>query len=147
MDFQLTEEQRAVRSLARDFSLKELVPYAEEWEGEAVFHREIVEKMGAQGLYGCAFPEDVGGNGMGLLAQVVGRLHAAGFRVGNVDVVVAAERPQLGPRIAEMQANLSGVVGAVVSVKPKFGEGVGAIGRGEAVAVWAISLISPQADQ
>ena len=71
MDFQLTEEQRAVRSLARDFSLKELVPYAEEWEGEAVFHREIVEKMGAQGLYGCAFPEDVGGNGMGLLAQVI----------------------------------------------------------------------------
>jgi alkylation response protein AidB-like acyl-CoA dehydrogenase len=71
MDFQLTEEQKAVRNLARDFATKELVPHVEEWEAEGVFHREIIEKMGAQGLYGCAFPEDIGGTAMGFLAQVL----------------------------------------------------------------------------
>ncbi len=71
MDFQLTDEQKAVRNLARDFALKDLVPHIEEWEAEGVFHREIIEKMGDAGLYGCAFPDDVGGNGMGYLSQVL----------------------------------------------------------------------------
>lgn len=71
MDFQLTDEQKAVKSLAHDFAMKELAPHVEEWEEEGVFHREIIQKMGAQGLYGCGFPEDIGGNAMGLLAQVL----------------------------------------------------------------------------
>lgn len=71
MDFQLSEEHKAVRNLARDFGLKELAPHVEHWEEEAVFHREVVEKLGDAGLYGCAFPEDIGGNGMGYLAQII----------------------------------------------------------------------------
>lgn len=71
MDFQLSEEQKAVRNLARDFAIKELAPYVEQWEEEAVFHKDINEKLGEAGLYGCAFPEEFGGNGMGYLAQVL----------------------------------------------------------------------------
>lgn len=71
MDFQLSEEHKAVKNLARDFAVKELAPNVEKWEEEAIFHREIAEKLGGAGLYGCAFPEDMGGNGMGYLAQVL----------------------------------------------------------------------------
>jgi len=116
-------------------------------DGDAVAHAVADALLGAGGLgdLGSMFPASderlAGADSMALLADVVVRLDEAGYRVGNVDVVVAAEQPRLGPRIEEMQANLSRVVGADVSVKPKFGEGVGAVGRGECIAVWAISLI------
>ncbi|MDP2726354.1 MAG: acyl-CoA dehydrogenase family protein, partial [Dehalococcoidia bacterium] len=71
MDFSLTDEQKATRSLAHDFAVKELLPHDQELEEEGVFHRNITEMLGEQGLYGCAFPEELGGNGMGFLAQVL----------------------------------------------------------------------------
>jgi 2C-methyl-D-erythritol 2,4-cyclodiphosphate synthase len=40
-----------------------------------------------------------------------------------------------------MSAALSGTVGAPVSVKPKRAEGVGAVGRGEGIAAWAVALL------
>lgn len=116
-------------------------------DGDAVAHAVADALLGAGGLgdLGSMFPASderfAGADSMALLADVVARLDQAGYRVGNVDVVVAAEQPRLGPQIGKMQANLSRVVGADVSVKPKFGEGVGAVGRGECIAVWAISLI------
>ena len=66
------------------------------------------------------------------------RVRAAGWWVGNVDVVVAAEQPRLAPHVAAMAANLVAALRAAaepmgegihVSVKPKRGEGIGAIGR------------------
>lgn len=71
MDFLLTEEHKAVKSLARDFAMNELAPHDQEWEEEAVFHRSVPAMIGAQGLYGCAFPEELGGTAMGFLAQVL----------------------------------------------------------------------------
>jgi 2C-methyl-D-erythritol 2,4-cyclodiphosphate synthase len=65
-------------------------------------------------------------------------------------VVVAAERATLAPHVPTMTDNLYHALvplfpepGAqnLVSVKPKRGEGLGAIGRGEGVAVWAVALL------
>ena len=65
-------------------------------------------------------------------------------------MVVAAERPTLAPHVRTMTDNLYQALvplfpepGAqnLVSVKPKRGEGLGAIGRGEGVAVWAVALL------
>jgi 2-C-methyl-D-erythritol 2,4-cyclodiphosphate synthase len=78
-----------------------------------------------------------------LLRDVVERVREAGWSVVNVDVVIAAEEPVLAPRVEPMKENLVGVLGAdaVVSIKPKHGEGVGAIGRAEGIAVWAVALL------
>jgi 2-C-methyl-D-erythritol 2,4-cyclodiphosphate synthase len=65
--------------------------------------------------------------------------------VGNVDVVVNAEEPALAPHLEAMSANVAAIVGAPVSVKPKRGEGVGTVGRGEAIAVWAVALLHDDA--
>jgi len=56
--------------------------------------------------------------------------------------VIAAERPNLAAHINEMMLNLSNTIGAPVNVKAKRGEGVGAVGRGEGIAAWAVALLT-----
>jgi 2-C-methyl-D-erythritol 2,4-cyclodiphosphate synthase len=77
-----------------------------------------------------------------LLGDVMARVATEGWSVVNLDVVIAAEQPRLAPHLPAMIANLSAVLeGAFVSVKPKRGEGIGAIGRGEGIACWAVALL------
>jgi 2-C-methyl-D-erythritol 2,4-cyclodiphosphate synthase len=67
-----------------------------------------------------------------------------GLAVGNVDATVILERPKLAPHIDAMRANLAEVLGVTmdrVSVKGKTNEGVGELGRSEAIAVHAIALV------
>lgn len=71
MDFDLTEELVAVRELAREFSQKEIAPKAAEDDREHRFRRDLVEKMGEVGFFGCTLPEDCGGNNLGFLALAV----------------------------------------------------------------------------
>ena len=70
--------------------------------------------------------------------------------MGNVDVVIAAERPRLAPHLAEMVERTAAALAPAaaeagtavpVSVKPKRAEGLGAIGRAEGVAAWAVALL------
>ncbi len=63
MDFQLTEEQRAIRDLARAFAQKEIAPYAAEWDRTREFPGEVYCKMAGAGLMGLPFPEEYGGGG------------------------------------------------------------------------------------
>lgn len=63
MDFTLTEEQRAIRDLAREFAKQEIAPCAAEWDRTHEFPAALYEKMGAQGLMGLPFPEKYGGAG------------------------------------------------------------------------------------
>ena len=74
-----------------------------------------------------------------------------GWWIDNVDIVIAAETPRLAPYMAEMAAKLTAVLapakepmgrGIHVSVRPKRAEGLGAIGRAEGIAVWAVALLS-----
>ncbi|MEA3057180.1 MAG: 2-C-methyl-D-erythritol 2,4-cyclodiphosphate synthase, partial [Actinomycetota bacterium] len=59
----------------------------------------------------------------------------------NVDCSVVLDAPKLAPRRTELQEQLSLDVGAPVTVKGKRPEGLGALGRGEGIAAWAVALL------
>jgi short/branched chain acyl-CoA dehydrogenase len=63
MDFDLSDEQQAIRRLARDFAQGEVRPVAEELDREKRFPYEIVAKLGELGLMGIPYPEEFGGGG------------------------------------------------------------------------------------
>jgi len=67
MDFSLTEEQKMLKAMVRDFATKELEPVAAEIDEEATFPAENVKKMADLGLMGVPFPEEYGGSGGGPL--------------------------------------------------------------------------------
>jgi len=67
-----------------------------------------------------------------------------GWELVNIDVTVRAERPKLAPYIVHIReriAEIAGVGAEAVSVKAKTGEGLDAVGRGEAMAATAVVLI------
>lgn len=59
---QLTETQRAVQQLAREFAKKEIAPHAAQWDREARFPKEAVQRMADVGLLGLSAPEKFGGS-------------------------------------------------------------------------------------
>ncbi|MBI4620161.1 MAG: acyl-CoA dehydrogenase family protein [Desulfobacterales bacterium] len=71
MNFFLTEEQRAVRRLARDFAEKEIMPVVAEDDHTHRFQKEIILKMAGQGFFGAAFPEKYGGSNLGFIAHAI----------------------------------------------------------------------------
>ena len=103
--------------------------------------------LGAAGLgdIGAHFPDTdprwKGADSLRILGGVVELLTEAGWSVGNVDVSVVTEAPRLAPHREEMGRRMGAVVGAPVSVKAKRAEGLGAIGRGEGIACYAVALL------
>jgi short/branched chain acyl-CoA dehydrogenase len=63
MDFELSDEQKAIQSLCREFARDEVAPRAEEYDAKAEFPYDLVRKMGELGLMGLPFPEEWGGAG------------------------------------------------------------------------------------
>ena len=63
MNFDLTDEQKAIQSLCRDFAREEVAPRAEEMDREEAFPYDLVKKMAGLGLMGLPFPEKYGGAG------------------------------------------------------------------------------------
>lgn len=63
----LTDEQRMMQEMARDFAQKEILPTLKEDEANHTFRPELVKKMAGLGFSGCAIPEEYGGNGFGFL--------------------------------------------------------------------------------
>ena len=86
-------------------------------------------------------PNYAGADSMVLLGQVAAKLQEIGGCVVNVDVTVVAERPKLAPHKAEIERHLGAALGAPVTVKGKRAEGLGALGRAEGIAAWAVALI------
>lgn len=81
-----------------------------------------------------------------LLREVVRLVAAEGYRVGNVDVMVALERPKLRPHVDAMRANLAADLGVdvrAVSVKAGTNERMGFVGREEGAAAYAVCLLVP----
>ena len=95
-------------------------------------------------IIGTHFPDSdpayAGIDSMELLARVVLSVTERA-EIGNVDVSVVAEIPRLAPHRESMEQRLTAVVGAPVSVKPKRAEGLGALGRREGIACWAVALV------
>ncbi|MEU0394178.1 acyl-CoA dehydrogenase family protein [Streptomyces sp. NPDC006208] len=63
MNLELSEEQSAVRRLARDFVDREIAPHAAEWDRAESVDRSIVKKLGALGFLGLTVDEEYGGSG------------------------------------------------------------------------------------
>ncbi len=71
MDFGLNEELLAMKKSARDFTEKEIIPYADKWDEEHHFPIEVIRKMGDLGYFGAPIPEEYGGTNVGFLAQAI----------------------------------------------------------------------------
>jgi len=63
MNFDLTDEQREIQRLARDFAQNEVAPVAEELDREKQFPYEIVQKLADLGLMAIPYSEEYGGGG------------------------------------------------------------------------------------
>jgi len=80
-----------------------------------------------------------------LLEDVSGMLGKKGFQLVNLDTVIIAQAPRLGPHLDAMRARIAEVLkvdGTQVNVKVKSGEGLDAVGREEAIAAQAICMIA-----
>src|SRR5215212_3492495 len=67
----LTEEQRAIQTVARDFALKEIAPFSAQWDRDAYFEPSLVPKLGALGFLGMMIPEEYDGLGVDTLTYLV----------------------------------------------------------------------------
>ncbi|NLG32243.1 MAG: acyl-CoA dehydrogenase [Syntrophomonadaceae bacterium] len=67
MNFELTEEQKMVQNMAKDFAENEIAPYVDQDEENHYWRKEIFDKMAELGLFGFCIDEEYGGNGMGFL--------------------------------------------------------------------------------
>jgi 2-C-methyl-D-erythritol 2,4-cyclodiphosphate synthase len=79
-----------------------------------------------------------------LLRHVAGVLRDEGWRVGNIDATVVAQRPQLAPFISDMRQRISEALGidkGKVSVKATTSEGLGFAGREEGIAAYAVAAL------
>lgn len=71
MKFELTDEQKMLQSMVRDFAVNEVEPTAAERDEEERFDREIFDKMAELGLTGIPWPEEYGGSGMDYVSYVI----------------------------------------------------------------------------
>lgn len=102
----------------------------------------------AMGDIGKLFPDTddryLGADSIALLREVDRRLTETGYRLGNLDVTVIAQRPKLAPYINQMRQNLAAALRTElqnVSVKATTEEHLGFTGSGEGIAAHAVCLI------
>lgn len=117
-------------------------------DADAVTHAVCDALLGAAGFddLGTLFPASEArwknARSMDMLREVMARVTTVGWHVSNVDVVINAEAPRLSLYLDAMRENLDVVLGAgTCNVKPKRGEGIGAIGRAEGISVIAVALL------
>ncbi len=90
-------------------------------------------------------PKWKGADSLELLRQVNQLLLQRGWRIGNIDSVVVAERPKLKPHIEEMRSRLASVLGLApdqVGVKATTNEKLGPTGREEGICAYAVALLA-----
>ena len=118
-------------------------------DGDVVAHAVCDALLAAAGepdigaLFPTGDPEWAGVSGSRMLAVVRERLRVAGLTVLNAHAVVICERPRLAPYRLAMEAAMSAVVEAPVSVHATTTDGMGFAGRGEGVASQAVALVAP----
>jgi 2-C-methyl-D-erythritol 2,4-cyclodiphosphate synthase len=122
-------------------------------DADVAAHAVMDALLGAAGLgdIGQLFPDDDeayrGADSIALLAEVVRRVTAAGWRVVNVDLTVVCEAPRLAPLRGAMAARLAAALGIApdaVGVKATTTEGMGFAGRGEGIVALAVCLLTDE---
>ncbi len=120
-------------------------------DGDVLLHAITDALLGAAGLgdIGELFPPSddrwKGANSCELLRTAWKKVSDGGWRVENIDCVVALEKPKFLPYREQVCKSIATVLGCPkenVFVKAKPGEKIGKIGRGEAVEAWVTCLIS-----
>jgi alkylation response protein AidB-like acyl-CoA dehydrogenase len=71
VDFDLTQDQREIQALTRDFAQAEIDPHASQWDREHHFPRELFGKLAELGLMGACVPEEYGGAGADFLSYIL----------------------------------------------------------------------------
>ncbi|MBO4445578.1 MAG: 2-C-methyl-D-erythritol 2,4-cyclodiphosphate synthase [Clostridia bacterium] len=119
-------------------------------DADVLLHAVADALLGAAALgdIGKLFPDTddayLGADSRALLREVVGRVNAAGFVVGNIDATVLAQAPKLRPFIDEMRANIAAdcrVDVSRVNVKATTEEGLGFTGEGLGMAAHAVCIL------
>ena len=117
-------------------------------DADVIAHAVADALLGAAGLgdIGQHFPDTdpqwQGADSLMLLRHVSAMLGEQGWSIGNVDCSVVCEAPKLAPHRADMERRLSDAAGAPVTVKGRRAEGLGALGRREGIACWAVAVIT-----
>jgi 2-C-methyl-D-erythritol 2,4-cyclodiphosphate synthase len=120
-------------------------------DGDVVAHALCDALLGAAGLgdIGKHFPDSdpqwKGANSLLFLEHARKLLDGENFAIEHIDIVVMLERPKLGPhfpRMREVLAKSLNVTAERVHLKAKTNEGVDAVGRGEAIACYAVATLS-----
>ena len=124
-------------------------------DADAVAHAVTDALLGAAGLgdIGRMFPNDdpqwKDANSLQLLNQAFLKVVEAGFQFVHADVTIIAEKPKLAPHVDAMEAKIAEALlagAAHVSIKAKTNEGMGWIGRGEGIAVFAVATLAQHGD-
>ena len=119
-------------------------------DADVLLHAVSDSLLGAAGLgdIGRHFPDTdpayKDADSLKLLACVAEKIHAAGYRVGNVDVTVIAQRPKLKDYIPQMQKNIAAAIRVAetqVNVKATTEEHLGFTGDGSGMACHAVCLL------
>lgn len=117
-------------------------------DSDVIAHAITDAVLGAAGLgdIGGFFPDTdpelEGADSIELLRAAVAALSEAGWQVMNADCTVVLDSPKIAPARDEMQRRLGEALNAPVLVKGKRTEGIGALGRGEGIACWAVALVT-----
>ena len=119
-------------------------------DADVLLHAVSDAMLGAVSLgdIGMHFPDTEprykGAKSTGLLEKVNDLIRKKGYRVNNVDIVVIAEEPKIGAFRANMKKKISDILRideSRINIKATTNEGVGSIGRGEAIASYAVAML------
>jgi alkylation response protein AidB-like acyl-CoA dehydrogenase len=70
MDFRLSDEQKQIQQMVREFAESEIKPHVMEWDEAQTFPKDVIKKLGELGMLGVIFPEEYGGAGLSYIDYV-----------------------------------------------------------------------------
>jgi acyl-CoA dehydrogenase len=91
IDFELSDEQKQMQALARQFAREQVLPHAAAWDREATYPEEVVAAAAELGLLNMAVPQEVGGLGLGMLDEVVVAEELAYACMGFYTILMASD--------------------------------------------------------
>jgi len=120
-------------------------------DGDCLIHAVVDALLGAMGErdigqhFSDSDPVNAGRRSTEILDVVSGWMYDRGFQISHIDTIIIAEEPRLNPYVKVMKESLCAhlkISPGDIGMKVKTNEGIGSIGRREAIAVWAAVLLS-----